>query len=261
MSFVVPRMSTQFGLVAEEGYFVFGFGTSGYMGATVAPWTDQTKFAIRNGGSGTQQMTARAVGFMDGAVMKGTDSKNSDGVTAALTAANASAATAEPAIGILASADYDKGMGRMLLKTLTFQAFKQIHGYLPDFSETSFDKRNIREGKYAVWGPSHLIAAVGPDGKAINPRVQSFIDYVTLAKPLGPTSMLDIIINAHVVPQCAMKVKRDAEMGPLTPATITPGSACGCYMEEKLAPGSSGCTACTGEGTCGAKKCSNGFCE
>jgi ABC-type phosphate transport system substrate-binding protein len=259
MSFVVPRMSTQYGLVAEEGYFVFGFGTAGYQGMTVAPWSDQTKFAIRNAGSGTQQMTARAVGLSDGALMKGVDSMNSAGVSTALGMANVSAAAAEPAIGILASADYDNA--RMTLKTLAFQAFKQIHGYLPDFTETSFDKRNIREGKYAVWGPSHIIAAVGSDGKSTNPRVQNLIDYISLAKPLGPASLLDVTINAHLVPQCAMKVKRTEEIGPLSPSGVAAPNGCGCYMEEKLAAGSSGCTACTSDATCGTKKCNTGFCE
>ena len=259
MSFVVPRMSTQNALVAEEGYFAFGFGTAGYMGQTVAPWTDETKFAVRNAGSGTQQMTGRAVGLPNGDVMKGTDSKNSPGVITALTMANASAATAEPAIGILGSADYDGA--RMTLKTLAFQAFKQIHAYLPDSTETSFDKRNIRDGKYVVWGPSHIFAAVGADGKASDARVQNLIDYVTLAKPLGPTSLIDITINAHLIPQCAMKVTRTEEQGPLSPFAPPAPTACGCYMEEKLLPGSSGCTACTTDATCGAKKCNSGFCE
>jgi hypothetical protein len=263
MIYVVPRMSMQKALVAEEGYFVFGFGTAGFNGQTVMPWTDQTKFAIRNAGSGTQQMTGRGVGLPNGDVMKGTDSNGTAGVITALKMANASAATAEPAIGILGAADYDAGTNRQDLKALLFQGFKQIHAYLPDSTSTSFDKRNVRDGKYVVWGPSHIIAAVGADGKATDLRVQSLIEYITLAKALGTgtVSVLDATIDANIVPQCAMKVKRTAELGDLSPYTPPPGTACGCYFEERKKAGSSGCMACTGDATCGAKKCSNGFCE
>jgi ABC-type phosphate transport system substrate-binding protein len=261
MAFVVPFMSSQVALVAEEGYFVFGFGTAGYNGMTIPPWTDQTKFAIRNPGSGTQQMTARAVGLPDGSVMKGMDANGTKGVIMTLTAANASASTAESAIGILGAADYDQGTGRMVMKELAFQSFHQIHAYYPDSTPTSFDKRNVRDGKYGVWGPFHFVAAVGADGKVTNPRVQNLINYVNLVTPLGTFSMLDVTINAHLVPLCAMKVKRTAEIGDMSPYTPDPGTACGCYMDEKLSPGSSGCTACTTDAPCGTKKCSHGFCE
>jgi hypothetical protein len=259
MLFVVPAMSQQKALVAEEGYFVFGFGTAGYMGATVAPWADQTKFAIRNSGSGTQQMISRAVG-LTADQMKGMDAGGSTQVLTALTTANATPATAEPAIGILSSDVYD--VHRDVLKSLAFQAFKQKHAYYADSSTTSTDKRNVRDGHYNVWGPIHLVAKTGADGKTAKTQVQDFIDYFSLKKPLMGVKMIDVITDAHVVPQCAMKVKRDVEMGPLAPSTPAAGTACGCYFEEHLKAGSSGCTACTDNSTCtGGKTCSNGFCE
>jgi ABC-type phosphate transport system substrate-binding protein len=260
MLYVVPRLSQQKGLTAEEGYFVFGFGTAGFSGMTVAPWTDQTKFIIRDKGSGTQQMTARGVLLPSGDVMKGTNGMSSGGVVTMLKAANASAATAEPAIGILGADIYDAN--RADLKALFFQGKGQLTGYLPDSTSTSFDKRNVRDGKYVVWGPEHFITAAGTDGKASDARVQALLDYLTLAKPLGTAKVLDNIIDAKFIPQCAMKVKRTSEVGDMTPWTPEAGTACGCYMEEKIQAGSSKCTACTMDAMCtGGKKCSNGFCE
>jgi ABC-type phosphate transport system substrate-binding protein len=262
MLFVVPRMSSQKALVAEEGYFVFGFGSAGYKGATVAPWSDMSKLIIRNEGSGTQQMTSRAVGIQNAAAMKGVDAKGSGGVVTMLKALNDTAANAEGAIGILGADLYDAADNRASLKALAFQAFHQIHAYLPDSTPTSFDKRNVRDGKYVVWGPSHLIVKTGPDGKAENAHVAKLVDIVTGAQPLGgPDDFLKVVVSAHLIPQCAMKVQRSTELGDLSPYTAPAGTACGCFMEETLVAGSSGCTACTMDAQCGSKKCSHGFCE
>jgi hypothetical protein len=260
MLYVVPKLSTQTALIAEEGYFVFGAGTTGFMGMTISPWIDQSKFAIRNAGSGTQQMIARSIN-LTAAAMKGMDSGGTGGVVTALTTAGSSPTTAEPAIGIISSDAYD--VNRMNLKALAFQSFKQKHAYYPDSTSTAFDKKNVRDGHYTIWGPLHMVAKVGADGKATKPQVQDFIDYVQLKKPLGTTKFIDVMIGAHVVPACAMKVQRSVEMGPLSPFNPAPGTACGCYFDEKIkGAGMSGCTACPMGNECMAgKTCSNGFCE
>jgi len=261
MLYVVPRISTQNALVAEEGYFVFGAGTTGFQGMTISPWVDQTKFAIRNAGSGTQQMIARSISLTAEA-MKGTDSGGTGGVVTALTTANGTPATAEPAIGIISSDAYD--VNRMNLKALAFQAFKQKHAYYPDSTASGFDKKNVRDGHYTIWGPLHMVAKTGADGKATKQQVQDFIDYVQLKKPLGTTKFIDVIIGAHVVPSCAMKVQRSTEMGPLSPYTPPAGTACGCYFDDKFktAGTTSSCTACPNGNECPTgKMCSNGFCE
>ena len=259
MLFVTPKLSTQTSIVAEEGYFVFGAGTTGFMGTTIAPWVDQTKFAIRNAGSGTQQMIARAIG-LTAEQMKGTDSGGSGGVVTALTTAGTSLTTAEPAIGIVSSDVYD--VNRTSLNTLAFQGFKQKHGYFADSSATSFDKKNVRDGHYVIWGPLHMVAKTGADGKATKAQVQDFIDYIQLNKVLGTTKFIDVMIKAHVVPACAMKVTRSVEMGDLSPVTPAAGTACGCYFDESIKSMSSGCKACTVNTDCtDGKSCSNGYCE
>jgi hypothetical protein len=71
---------------------------------------------------------------------------------------------------------------------------------------------------------------------------------------------LEAIINKHLVPKCAMKVKRTAEMGPLSP--VTSGLRCGCFF-DKVANGASSCTPCGGPGDCpsSAPSCNYGYCE
>jgi hypothetical protein len=260
MTFVVPKQSSQKFLVAEQGYFVFGFGTAGYLGMTIAPWTDQMSFAIRNVGSGTQQMTSRAVG-LTAAQMKGVDKGGSGGVVSALKAAT-TVAMADPMIGILGAETYD--VNREFLKVLAFQGFKQKYAYYPDSSSTAFDKKNVRDGHYTVWGPVHMIAKTGADGKAMNAKVQDLIDYLQFKKPLGTVNLIDVVSkDAHVVPECAMRVTRTTELGPLSPWSPAPGTGCACRFEEiTKGAGMSGCKPCTMNTECdGGKMCSNGFCE
>jgi len=59
---------------------------------------------------------------------------------------------------------------------------------------------------------------------------------------------------------CAMRVKRDQEMGPVIP--YQPSYGCGCYYDN-LVNGRSACTPCNGPGDCPSSRpaCNYGFCE
>ena len=54
------------------------------------------------------------------------------------------------------------------MKQLAYQHYGQHCGYKPDVS--GFDKRNTREGRYAIWGPLHLLSQVDSSGLAKKPR-------------------------------------------------------------------------------------------
>jgi ABC-type phosphate transport system substrate-binding protein len=255
MLFVVPKASTQTAITAEEGYFVFGFGGANGM---VTPWLDVAFQIIRNISSGTQQMTARAVGI-PAAKMKGTDAGGSGGVVTQVSGS----AMAEKTIGILAADQYDKK--RDVLAALAFQSFKQWNAYYADSTATSLDKKNVRDGHYSVWGPLHMLIQVNSTtGVALTPAAKTFVDWVqgTPTTPAPPFDYLDIEIGAGIVPACAMTVSRTVEMGPMTKSS--PTEPCGCYFENK-ANGATSCTACTGTGagTCtgAGQACRRGFCE
>ena len=260
MLFVVPKSlpSPQQAITAEEAYFVFGFGGAAGM---ASPWLDMTvgltHQAIRDQGSGTQQMIGRGAGlpgdYINQGKMKGTNEGGSGGVITAV------ATSTDPStIGILSTDQYDAH--RDTLRSLAFKNFHQWFAYYADSTPSSFDKANVRDGHYWIWGPEHFFTRM--NGTAtVRPNAQVFLDILKGKTPITGTTVLDVEIGAHVVPQCAMKVQRSTEVGPIS--KYTDPAPCGCYFEFK-ATGTTSCTACTGaDGTActGTGVCRHHFCE
>src|SRR5207248_375207 len=121
---------------------------------------------------------------------------------------------------------------------------------------TSFDKANVRDGHYPIWGPIHLYASTsnGVPSMAADALVTRF------SVPRLEQKLLDAIVGSGYIPACAMTVKRDQEMGPL--ASFQPQFGCGCYYESKV-NGRSNCATCGGPGDCPTNRpaCNYGFCE
>jgi hypothetical protein len=259
MTFAVPNASTQTSISAEAAYFVFGFGNN----SGVAPWVDETSMFIRNATSGTQAMIAAAIGVPAG-LWKGAGQSGTAAVISSLNAAGmGTQPVAEKAIGILAAEDADGQ--RLTMRELAYQHTGQRCGYLPDSAANKFDKRNVRDGHYAIWGPIHLIKRKDIDlGNQTN--IQKTIDYITGAQQLpGNVDLIKFEANARVIPQCAMRVTRMSEMGPLSKNQVT--KPCGCYYEY-VANTTSTCTPCSTLADCKAipgASCQTwggmGFCE
>ena len=253
MELVVPAASSQASISAEAAYFVFGFGKAGM----VTPWLDDSQIFVRSPTSGTQQMIARAI-TVPAEKWKGVSLAKSGDVLTSV----ASSVSPEAAIGILAADVADANRDKV--KTLAFEAFKQkTCGFWPDSTATSFDKRNVRDGHYPIWGPLHFFANVGANNVPTKPDAATLIGYFTgkVAVPAG-VNLLDLEISAHTVPACAMKVQRTTELGDVS--AFTPAQSCGCYFESKLAGSpAAGCTACTGDAQCGGTTthCRYGYCE
>lgn len=249
MTFVVPRASAERSISAEAAYYVWGFGS----GSGVDPWTDESLLFRRDESSGTQRMLATAIG-VDADRWRGTATSTSGDLVSKLTTAG----TASRALGILATDVAQENRSR--LRILAYQHRRQTCGYLPDRDETSNEKINVRDGHYAVWGPLHMLTRIGANGFPLNRAAADVIDYMAGTKTAAALDLILLEAQRHVIPQCAMRVARTEEMGPLTRAT--PASPCGCYY-EKVANGSTRCTACTGPGDCPATApvCSYGYCE
>jgi hypothetical protein len=235
MTFVVPNASTQKSISAEAAYFTFGFGNN----SGVTPWIDEMSMFVRTSSSGTQAMIATAIG-VPAASWKGVPGANSGAVTTALNTANAAgAAAAEKAIGIL-SADLADAQ-RNTMRELAYQHFGQSCGYLPDSAANKFDKRNVRDGHYAIWGPIHLLKRKDIDlGNQVN--IQKAVDYFTGAQQPPGVDLIAFEAGVRVIPQCAMRVSRMSEMGPMSKNQVT--KPCGCYYEYNANTASS-CTPCT----------------
>lgn len=251
MTFVVPSTSSQMALSAEAAHFVFGSGGQSPTGSPVSPWTDPNLLFIRSSSTGTNQMISKAI-KVNPTMWWGVDRRTAANLS--LVMQGVDPASAERAIGVLSNDAADKA--RDNLRILTFQGYGQKCGYYPDSSLTSLDKINVRDGHYPIWGPVHLFA--NTTGGVPSSAANSLITKLTLPKPDG--KLLDALIDAGFVPQCAMKVSRTEEVGPL--AAYSPPYHCGCYFDFKTT-NHTFCKACSTNADCPADRshCNSGFCE
>jgi hypothetical protein len=250
ITFVVPAASTQISISAEAAHFVFGTGGSR---TVVAPWTDPSLYFVRSSGTGTIQLTSRAINVPANAWW-GIDRLSSDNLLDSISGVDP--VSAERAIGVLSSDFADRARGN--LRVLAFQGFGQSCGYLPDSSRASTDKANVRDGHYPIWGPIHLYASTvnGVPSPAADALVTRF------AVPKIEQKLLDAIVASGYIPACAMRVRRDQEMGPMV--SYQPQVGCGCYYDFRVNHGSSpGCRECAGNIDCPPDRqvCNYGFCE
>jgi hypothetical protein len=195
------------------------------------------------------------------------------------------AANPDESLGILSVTNTDpnrKGsMSSTPVKELAFQAAGQSCGYLPDSTNAAFDKLNVREGRYVIWGPGHYISAISggkpvstsnPGDAPTNTAVQKFIDLVTLSTRLSDTEAMSSIAaaaQADLISDCAMRVQRSGEVTvhPVEYSYAPPEGSCGCYWESQVSGATtSDCHTCTSSATCmssypATPVCRYGYCE
>jgi ABC-type phosphate transport system substrate-binding protein len=265
MTFVVPKASTESSISADAAV-VMGWAGTMY---PVAPWTDHTQIFIRTPTSGTESMIGTAIGLVSS--KWSTMAVSEAGSGNVLTAIQGATANPNAAIGILATDVADAH--RDTVKILAYQHTGQSCGYLPDSTATALDKINVRQGRYAIWGPLHLVSNVDANGNPIpgtgNPagtNVATVMNYFTRngLTDADTQTMIQNEAAAHTIPQCAMQISRMAEVG--AEMSYQPPKPCGCYYESLVtgaAPTS--CKACpNGNADCadgGTPTCRYGFCE
>lgn len=253
MSVVVPEASTQQAISAEAFYLVFGFGPE----ADIAPWnsSDINSYIRRDENSAAQQILALATGLPPTSFY-GVDATSNSNTVAYL------AALADPEAGIgFCSADVADA-SRDSVNTLAWKHFGQNVAYWPDSSATTYDKVNVRDGQYPLWGNGFLYAHGDTGtGEADDPYVQTLLQYFdNEAQPAGTTTTItDHAIANKNIPQCAMQVQRDGDVTPVY--AFEPEEPCGCYFDYSTT-GASTCDTCDDSTPCsGADVCRNGFCE
>jgi hypothetical protein len=248
MGFIAPTASSRSSISAEAAYMVFGFGSA----SGVSPWNDEKYIFQRNASSGTQNMIASTLG-LDPTMFQATSTTDSNQLGALV----GCSPEAEKTIGILA-VDLVQS-GAYPIKLLSYQHFHQTCGYLPD--DRPGDKRNVRDGHYFIWGPVHLLTRTDHP----NDNATKMINYVSGISP-APANAPDIFkvwTSAHLVPQCAMRVTRSIDGGPLSVPTKPPASPCYCKYDE-VTLGTSTCAKCKTSADCtdpAASTCSYGYCE
>ena len=266
MIFIVPVSNkTVTAISAEQAQDIWGCGMSG----GVTPFTNETDIQQRNSSSGTQGIVAEAINVPATAFKGVPNSGSSNLVTSMLNAPDQGSA-----IGFLAADSYDTK--RTQFNALAFRAFNQTKAYYADSDISTFDKRNTRDGHYVVWGPEHFFVKYDSTSKTItNPNAAKFLGWLNGTLSTTAFNYIDVEARSNVVPQCAMKVTRDTDGGPLRP--VTPTAPCGCYFESIATKTAvpTGCTPCGagadggtdggvdgGSASCPTgKTCPNNFCE
>jgi hypothetical protein len=253
MTFVVPTASRERSISAEAAYVAYGFGAD----SNLEPWTNPAVLLRRNTGSGTQALVATALG-MPPSALKGVDTGSSTAMITKVASSTSPLAT----LGILADTDITETVS-LSIRVLAYQHYGQTCGYLPDSSSGSKDKKNVRDGHYALWGPLHLLSPADPStGFARNVSARRLISYISgTTEPPAGLDLIQVEAVNNLVPTCAMNVTRTREMGAygVRPTTVVP---CGCQF-ERTATGATSCQTCTTAADCPSKAptCSRGYCE
>lgn len=251
--FIAPKASSQIAITAEEGYFAYGFpaGTG-----QAAPWVDQALRFSRGPTASTALTCAAAIGVKASQLQGTVPAGNTSSEVLNLVATSA---TPEATIGLMGTEVYDQSRDKV--KLLAFKGFGQRYAYFPDFSATSFDKKNVRDGHYLPWAPTPYLTRVDGTGKAVNANVQRIIDLVVLARIEADVNGLDEVIASGLVPECAMRVQRPFDGANLS--LYAPPEPCACYFDAKVPQGTTSCKTCTGsdDTPCGGGKCRRGYCE
>jgi hypothetical protein len=247
MGFVVPASSNETVISADAAYFVYGFGSD----SGVEPWTDESAILQRNSLSGTQSLIGKVIGVPP-ALFHGAKNQASSDMVDALKTLGHDKALAQRGLGILNAADADQQ--RAQISWLPFQEVGQDCGYYPDASRTGGEKQNVRDGKYPIWGPLHLLS------RQATGTTERLVSYLTGNASITGLDLVQVYVEAKVIPRCAMRVTRDTDGGRLRP--YHPDNPCGCYFESQ-ATGTTRCKACQSLDQCPetASTCSNGFCE
>ena len=243
--FIVNKQSSETSISAAAAYFVFGFGNAGQ----AAPWTDESQIFRRDQNSGATIFVSLATGIPP-AKFKGVDAKSNSG-----TVTDVSGGDAQKAIGYVSGEVADAN--RSAVKVLAYQHTGQTCGYWPDSSPSAFDKQNVRNGQYWIWGPTHFFAAVDGGGAITDPGAAAVLSFFT---GTVTQDVLDGEIAAGTVPRCAMQAWRDTDLDALY--SYAPAEPCGCYFDQK-ATGTTSCASCSADADCGTAgaHCRFGYCE
>ncbi|HEY0252347.1 MAG TPA: hypothetical protein VGC41_12520, partial [Kofleriaceae bacterium] len=257
---VVRGVSSATAITAEEAYFLFGFGPTilGAMNAALSPWIDQNEVFILGTTKSTLLAWAAQLGIPVGQ-MKGNNTATTDaGKMAQVLLDPAKDPNPAAGIAIMGSEVYDGA--RDTVQVLAFKAFHQYAAYYPDSTATSRDKKNLRDGHYTVWSPTVWMEFVDAATKVPVKADARYVIDLILGNQVTPAPNFaanEVIARVGLVPDCAMRVKRAFEGGPLS--LYKPATSCTCAYEATVA--TSSCQVCSASVACTSGVCRDGFCE
>ena len=246
---ITAAASLQEAIDAREAYYAYGRG----MAAGVMPWINESLLYRRNSGSGTQVTVFKNIHVPTGSTI-GTEQAG----TGVMITSVSGASSPEQALGFASLDAVDPK--RNLVKTLAYRHWGQSKFYWPDSTNSSFDKKNVRDGHYPLWGYEHAVTLVDGAGAPIKPLAKKVADILAGTVPLPGGDAILLESKAGVVPLCAMDVSRTADAADL--ALVTTGASCSCFFEKNAPSGSTACKSCAADTDCTAgQHCRNTFCE
>jgi hypothetical protein len=277
MVFAVPgggSGSTATSISTEAAQVVFGYDATTYI---VQPWNQPADIFVREQTSGSEAMIGVAISLPTSKWVNaatGSSSAQQKTTASAMETAIAGVLTGQSAaIGVLGSENvyaYNAASPQVPLNMLAYQQTGQSCGYFPSSTESALDEINVRQGRYAIWGPTHVFAHVDGQGNLTSPNTPSDapaiaavlnffiatgenpdaplypigslaaggVDAGTIGVDGGATisaadkqAFIKAEINpGYVVPWCAMEVLRTGEVGP--EASYQSPEPCSCFFEE-----------------------------
>ncbi len=252
--FIGPALNMdESALDAREAYQIWGFGASTAM---VSPWTLDTQVFQRSASSGTQITVARAIRVPEARFQ--TPTANALSGTSDMISRVAAAMTT-PALGF-AGTDATNAVRGTQLRTLAYRHWGQTNFYYPDSTAASFDKRNVRDGHYPVWGYEHALVLTNSSGAPTNATAARVADLLagSVALP-GGRDIQRLYASSYLVPLCAMEVSRERDGGDFS--VYAPEASCARLFECSHPGATATCTACTDSSACGGGVCRRGVCE
>jgi len=254
LAFVVHKSSPSYAISRSAAYMVFGFGAQS--SPQISPWNDAPNIFQLSTTSPTQRMLGLAIGVP---ATQWRPLGNAATSTSAMVNALWMSGNANAAIGILSTDAADTQRERV--KELAYQDQEQTCAYWPDSSATSKDKQNVRDGHYPLWGRSHFFFRSSDSGSPLSASVAIVLDLISGNSSAGALNVVQLETASGLVPDCAMRVTRSAEMAPLE--SYMPASSCACYFSQLTGSPAASCTPCLTAAQCGGATpvCNFGYCE
>ncbi len=248
--FAVPKGGGQTAISREAAHLTFAHPED----KRVAPWIQPELVFRRHDKSGTQTVIGANIGVPAG-LFSGVRVQSSSDMIPALADASPPAA----AIGITSPDQLSTEAMRKDVTEIAYQHGGQHCAFLPDFVAGALDKRNVRDGHYALWSPLRIFRRVTPP----NANAEFVAHLFEGSEIENEQEYLRILKQGQVVPRCAMAVDRPSPGGEIT--KFTPERPCVCAFERAFPPAPDYASKCVACGTtlppCATGRCSHGFCE
>ncbi len=162
-AFVVPTASKELSISADAAYVVFGFAAPV---PGVSPWTAPAGILAPNRQSALLDLVGQGIGLAPANWATAAHSKVTPISTALMTFQGATSMTAPGMIGVLPGATAEANPDTV--RILAYEHTGQQCGYLPSSDASHFDHINVRQGRYALWTPVHVLMAVDILGNVVD---------------------------------------------------------------------------------------------